>query len=144
MSWHVVQVADKAMQWQPYTYSPNEVKRNDPNKKRRWLIPLVLAAQIAFKVGHQPKCCGSRSPPGCHWSRCPGTACTRTHCSFSARASADALSRYVLGVLDFGEDMIRSSHLCDGPESVVDSCNAAGPLGGDRGASWSITHTTSS
>lgn len=46
-----VQVADKAMQWSPYIYSPEEVKRNDPNKKRRWLIPLVLAAQIAFKVG---------------------------------------------------------------------------------------------
>ena len=51
MSWHGVQVAEKAMQWSPYTYSPEEVKRNDPNKKRRWLIPLVLAAQIAFKVG---------------------------------------------------------------------------------------------
>ena len=51
MSGHGVQVADKAMQWPPYTYSPEEVKRSDPNKKRRWLIPLVLAAQIAFKVG---------------------------------------------------------------------------------------------
>ncbi|CAL5223679.1 g6230 [Coccomyxa viridis] len=46
----MTEVADKAMQWSPYTYSPEEVKRNDPNKKRRWLIPLVLAAQIAFKV----------------------------------------------------------------------------------------------
>lgn len=55
MSWRGVQVADKAMQWSPYTYSPEEVKRNDPNKKRRWLIPLVLAAQIAFKVGQCPQ-----------------------------------------------------------------------------------------
>ena len=45
-----VQVADKAMQWTPYSYSDKVVKRNDPNKKRRWLIPVVLAAQIAFKV----------------------------------------------------------------------------------------------
>ena len=59
MSLHGVQVADKAMQWSPYTYSPAEVKRNDPNKKRRWLIPLVLAAQIAFKVGQCPEHSGS-------------------------------------------------------------------------------------
>lgn len=38
------------MQWSPYTHDANVVKRSDPNKKRRWLIPLVLAAQIAFKV----------------------------------------------------------------------------------------------
>lgn len=46
----LVQVADKAMQWSPYTYDAKLVKRSDPNKKRRWLIPLVLVAQIAFKV----------------------------------------------------------------------------------------------
>ena len=45
-----MQVADMAMQWSPYTFDAKVVKRNDPNKKRRWLIPLVLAAQIAFKV----------------------------------------------------------------------------------------------
>ncbi len=45
------QVVDRAMQWSPYAYDANVVKRSDPNKKRRWLIPLVLAAQIAFKVG---------------------------------------------------------------------------------------------
>ena len=45
-----VQVAEKAMQWAPYSYSDKVVKRNDPNKKRRWLIPLILAAQVAFKV----------------------------------------------------------------------------------------------
>ena len=62
-----MQVADKAMQWQPYRYSPEEVKRNDPNKKRRWLIPLVLAAQIALKVSLWQKCCGKRLLPsaGC-------------------------------------------------------------------------------
>ena len=38
------------MQWTPYSYSDKVVKRSDPNKKRRWLIPLILAAQIAFKV----------------------------------------------------------------------------------------------
>lgn len=38
------------MEWQPYRYSPGVVRRHDPNKKRRWLIPLVLLAQIAFKV----------------------------------------------------------------------------------------------
>ena len=38
------------MQWLPYTYDAKVVQRSDPNKKRRWLIPLVLAAQIAFKV----------------------------------------------------------------------------------------------
>ena len=43
-------MADKALQWTPYSYSDKIVKRNDPNKKRRWLIPVVLAAQIAFKV----------------------------------------------------------------------------------------------
>ena len=45
-----VQVVDRAMQWSPYTYDAKVVQRSDPNKKRRWLIPLVLAAQIAFKV----------------------------------------------------------------------------------------------
>ena len=45
-----MQVVDRAMQWSPYTHDAKLVQRSDPNKKRRWLIPLVLAAQIAFKV----------------------------------------------------------------------------------------------
>ncbi|CAL8463424.1 g2958 [Coccomyxa elongata] len=44
------QVTQKSMEWTPYRYDPSVVRRNDPNKKRRWLIPLVLLAQIAFKV----------------------------------------------------------------------------------------------
>jgi hypothetical protein len=43
-------VTEKALQRQPYRYDPATIKRADPNKRRRWLIPLVLAAQIAFKV----------------------------------------------------------------------------------------------
>jgi hypothetical protein len=38
------------MQWKPYKYSAKVVRRHDPNKRRRWLIPLVLLAQIAFKI----------------------------------------------------------------------------------------------
>ena len=43
-------MTEKALQRQPYRYDPATIKRADPNKRRRWLIPLVLAAQIAFKV----------------------------------------------------------------------------------------------
>ncbi len=45
-----MQVTQKSLEWAPYRYDPAVVRRNDPNKKRRWLIPLVLLAQIAFKV----------------------------------------------------------------------------------------------
>ncbi|KAK9917929.1 hypothetical protein WJX75_009711 [Coccomyxa subellipsoidea] len=43
-------VTQKSLEWAPYRYDAAVVRRNDPNKKRRWLIPLVLLAQIAFKV----------------------------------------------------------------------------------------------
>ncbi len=43
-------MTQKSVEWTPYRYDPTVVRRNDPNKKRRWLIPLVLLAQIAFKV----------------------------------------------------------------------------------------------
>ena len=45
-----VQVTEKALQRQPFRYDAATIRRADPNKRRRWLIPLVLAAQIAFKV----------------------------------------------------------------------------------------------
>ena len=48
--WVAAQVTQKSLEWAPYRYDAAVVRRNDPNKKRRWLIPLVLLAQIAFKV----------------------------------------------------------------------------------------------
>ena len=50
----MVQVTEKASSWAPYRYDPDVIKRADPNKRRRWLIPLVLLAQIAFKARHCP------------------------------------------------------------------------------------------
>ena len=48
--WVAAQVTQKSLEWSPYRYDAAVVRRNDPNKKRRWLIPLVLLAQITFKV----------------------------------------------------------------------------------------------
>ena len=77
------------MQWSPYKYSSEEVKRNDPNKKRRWLIPLVLAAQIAFKVGHLSSAVELLTAC-CQWNPCCllDAACSLTSCSFLLWASA--------------------------------------------------------
>ena len=40
-----------ALSEEPYVYDEEVVaKKSNPNKKMRWLIPVVLAAQVAFKV----------------------------------------------------------------------------------------------
>ena len=45
------QVTNVAMTEEPYTYEEAAVaKKYNPNKKLRWLIPVALAAQVAFKV----------------------------------------------------------------------------------------------
>jgi hypothetical protein len=57
-----MQVTERASAGAPYRYSADVIKRADPNKRRRWLIPLVLLAQIAFKVRPCLPCqplCGS-------------------------------------------------------------------------------------
>ncbi len=46
-----MQVTNKAASTSPYTFNPEEVARkSDPNKKLKWLVPVLFAAQIAFKV----------------------------------------------------------------------------------------------
>lgn len=35
----------------PFVVDPKAKAKADPNKRHRWFIPLLLAAQIAFKVG---------------------------------------------------------------------------------------------
>ena len=34
----------------PFVVDPDAKAKADPNKRHRWFIPLLLAAQIAFKV----------------------------------------------------------------------------------------------
>eukprot|EP01024_Parvocaulis_polyphysoides_P041944 TRINITY_DN38464_c1_g1_i1.p3 TRINITY_DN38464_c1_g1~~TRINITY_DN38464_c1_g1_i1.p3 ORF type:complete len:170 (+),score=28.49 TRINITY_DN38464_c1_g1_i1:307-816(+) len=34
----------------PYEYDPLLTKKSNPNKKRKWLIPLVFVVQVAIKV----------------------------------------------------------------------------------------------
>ena len=44
-------MTDVAASTPAYTYNPVAVeKATNPNKKYRWLIPLLVAAQIALKV----------------------------------------------------------------------------------------------
>lgn len=45
------QVTNIALTEEPYTFDEQAISRKyNPNKKLRWLIPVVLAAQVAFKV----------------------------------------------------------------------------------------------
>ncbi len=41
---------------QAQAFVPDEKaqRKADPNKRWRWMIPLVIAAQVAFKVGMRP------------------------------------------------------------------------------------------
>lgn len=41
-------VADKG--YGAFKFDPKVARRRDPNRRRRWLIPLILAAQVALKV----------------------------------------------------------------------------------------------
>ena len=55
-------MTDVAASTPAYTYNPVAVeKATNPNKKYRWLIPLLVAAQIALKVhtsgGGEPMLC---------------------------------------------------------------------------------------
>ena len=53
-----LQVTDMAASCSPYTFNQQEVARkNDPNKKLKWLVPILFAAQLAFKVGFRSLCC---------------------------------------------------------------------------------------
>lgn len=45
------QVTNVALTEEAYTYDEQRIfKKYNPNKKLRWLIPVVFAAQVAFKV----------------------------------------------------------------------------------------------
>ena len=45
-----VQIADMAVSGAPYMYSKKQAARATPNKRKRWLIPVLLAGQILLKV----------------------------------------------------------------------------------------------
>ncbi|KAK9815698.1 hypothetical protein WJX72_008234 [[Myrmecia] bisecta] len=44
------EVVKVALETEPYRHDPSVQARSNPNRRRKWLIPFVLAAQIAFKV----------------------------------------------------------------------------------------------
>lgn len=47
----VEKVAEVALNVEPYSYNPEAAsKAANPNRRRKWLIPLVLAAQVALKL----------------------------------------------------------------------------------------------
>jgi len=44
-------VVETALNIAPYEYSPEEAKKSsNPNRRRKWLIPLIIAAQIGAKL----------------------------------------------------------------------------------------------
>ena len=52
-----VQIADMAVSGTPYLYSKKQAALATPNKRKRWLIPVLLAGQILLKVRvHNSKC----------------------------------------------------------------------------------------
>ena len=52
-----MQIADMAVSGNPYMYSKKQAARATPNKRKRWLIPVLLAGQILLKVRlHHSKC----------------------------------------------------------------------------------------
>lgn len=47
---HCLQIVGVAQSASPFTYDPKIPKKRNPNKRRRWLIPFLIIAQVAFKV----------------------------------------------------------------------------------------------
>ena len=52
----LVQIVSVAQSAPAFQYDPSISKKRNPNKRRRWLIPLFIIAQVALKVGG-PKLC---------------------------------------------------------------------------------------
>ena len=52
----LVQIVSVAQSAPAFQYDPSISKKRNPNKRRRWLIPLFIIAQVALKVG-SPKLC---------------------------------------------------------------------------------------
>ena len=50
----LLQVAEVALNTEPYSYDPKAAERaSNPNRRRKWLIPLVLAAQVCTEGAGQ-------------------------------------------------------------------------------------------
>ena len=47
----LVQIVSVAQSAPAFQYDPSISKKRNPNKRRRWLIPLFIIAQVALKVG---------------------------------------------------------------------------------------------
>ena len=45
-----LQIVGVAQSATPFVYDPKTAKKRSPNRRRRWLIPLLIIAQVAFKV----------------------------------------------------------------------------------------------
>jgi hypothetical protein len=46
------QLAEVALNEEPFRYDPRAAARaSNPNRRRKWLIPLVLAAQVGLAAG---------------------------------------------------------------------------------------------
>lgn len=46
----VLQIVSVAQAVPTFRYDPNTSKKRNPNRRRRWLIPLFIIAQVALKV----------------------------------------------------------------------------------------------
>ena len=45
-----MQIVNVAQSVTSFKYDASTAKKQNPNRKRRWLIPLLILAQVAFKV----------------------------------------------------------------------------------------------
>lgn len=50
MTSNLLQIVSVAQSVPAFKYNPKDSKKRNPNKRRRWLIPLFIVAQIALKV----------------------------------------------------------------------------------------------
>ena len=65
-----MQLAEVALNLDPFSYDPKAAaKASNPNRRRKWLIPLVLAAQVStFRCSAAPPLPARRPvvlPPSC-------------------------------------------------------------------------------